>query len=206
MNAAAAAAPRRVGVFGGAFDPPHRGHGALVEQALRQLALTRLHVVPTGQAWHKARALTPGAHRLAMCCLAFAEGPAVQIDERELRRSGPSYTVDTLTELRTLYPDAELILLMGADQWAALPSWHRWRDVLALATPVVAHRPGAPQPAALHGVAPHLLPWAALDLSSTAVRAAAAAGAGVAELARLVPLAVARYIVDHGLYRSAGQP
>ncbi|TSE19944.1 Nicotinate-nucleotide adenylyltransferase [Tepidimonas alkaliphilus] len=196
-----AAAPRRVGVFGGAFDPPHRVHRALARLALRHLGLDALHVIPTGHAWHKARALSPAAHRLAMCRLAFARLPGVVIDPCELARPGPSYTADTLAELRARHPQAQLLLLIGADQWRALPTWHRWRDVLALATPVVAARPGATLADSPLGAPPRTLPWPARDMSSTAVRAAAAAGADVAALATLVPAAVARYIVRHGLYR-----
>ena len=198
------AVPRRVGVFGGAFDPPHRVHRALARLALRHLGLDVLHVIPTGYAWHKTRPLSPAVHRLAMCRLAFARLNRVVIDARELARPGPSYTADTLAELRTQDPQAELLLLIGADQWRALPSWQRWRDVLALATPVVAARPGAALADAPLGPPPRTLPWPARDVSSTAVRCAAAAGADVAELAALVPMAVARYIVAHGLYRPAG--
>jgi len=127
-------------VLGGAFDPPHRAHRALAEAALAQLDLDALHIVPTGQAWHKARPLTDATHRLAMCQRAFGDLPGVVLDARELRRTGPSYTVDTLTELRAEHPAAELLLLLGADQWAALPTWKRWRDVLALATVAVGIR------------------------------------------------------------------
>lgn len=191
---------RRIGVLGGAFDPPHRAHRALAEAALAQLDLDALHIVPTGQAWHKARPLTDATHRLAMCQRAFGDLPGVVLDARELRRTGPSYTVDTLTELRAEHPAAELLLLLGADQWAALPTWKRWRDVLALATVVVAQRPGcvAPGPSGASALSLELPP---LPVSSTAVRAAVAAGADDAALRALVPAAVARYIVEHGLYR-----
>ncbi|MCX7814113.1 MAG: nicotinate (nicotinamide) nucleotide adenylyltransferase [Tepidimonas ignava] len=191
---------RRIGVLGGAFDPPHRAHRALAEAALAQLDLDALHIVPTGQAWHKARPLTDATHRLAMCQRAFGDLPGVVLDARELRRTGPSYTVDTLTELRAEHPAAELLLLLGADQWAALPTWKRWRDVLALATVVVAQRPGcvAPGPPGARALSLALPP---LPVSSTAVRAAVAAGADEAALRALVPAAVARYIVEHGLYR-----
>ena len=83
------ARPLRLGVFGGAFDPPHVAHRALVEAALAQLQLDRLHVVPTGQAWHKARDLSPAQHRVAMAQLAFADLPGVQIDTREVAARRP---------------------------------------------------------------------------------------------------------------------
>ncbi len=91
----------RVGMFGGSFDPPHWAHRALAETALGQLALDRLHILPTGQAWHKARALSPAEHRVAMCKLAFGGLLNVNFDEREIHRDGPSYTADTLRELRS---------------------------------------------------------------------------------------------------------
>ena len=81
--------PLRVGMFGGAFDPPHRAHRALAEAALHQLGLDLLLVLPTGLAWHKSRGLTAAAHRVAMCELAFAGLPHLRIDQREIRREGP---------------------------------------------------------------------------------------------------------------------
>ena len=115
----------RIGVFGGAFDPPHIAHVALARAALAQLQLDQLRIVPTGQAWHKSRTLTPAVHRLEMASLAFAELDRVVVDPRETLRSGPSYTVDTLLELRTEYPQAQLFLLLGQDQAQVLGSWHR---------------------------------------------------------------------------------
>ena len=132
--------PKRVGVFGGAFDPPHNTHAALIELALVQLQLDQLRVVPTGQAWHKARPLSPAADRLAMAELAFSTIPGVVVDARETQRAGPTYTVDTLRELRQENPDAELVLLIGGDQARALPTWHRWHEILKIATICVADR------------------------------------------------------------------
>ena len=132
--------PKRVGVFGGAFDPPHNTHAALIEQALVQLQLDQMRVIPTGQAWHKARPLSPAADRLAMAELAFSTIPGVVVDARETQRAGPSYTVDTLRELRQENPHAELVLLIGGDQARALPTWHRWHEILQYATICVADR------------------------------------------------------------------
>ncbi len=120
---------QRLGVFGGAFDPPHLAHVALVEAALAQLQLDQVCVLPTGQAWHKPRNLSDAAHRLAMTRLAFAHVPQVVVDEREILRTGPSYTVDTLQELQTEYPQAQLYLLLGDDQRRALPAWHQIGEI-----------------------------------------------------------------------------
>lgn len=205
---------KRVGVFGGAFDPPHLAHRALAESALAQLRLDVLHILPTGQAWHKARTLSPAAHRLAMCQLAFGDLPQVQIDPREIRRTGPTYTVETLGEITREYPGARLFLLLGADQLLAFKTWVRWPEILTLATLAVADRapdrpadaaPGQPEPLDLTGLD---LPFERLQMplapiSATAIRASAAQttsrnGAG----GLLVPEAVARYISQHSLYQN----
>ena len=120
---------QRVGMFGGAFDPPHTAHRALAQAALEQLQLDALHVMPTGQAWHKARALSPAHHRIAMCERAFGDLPRVRIDRREPERLGPRYPADTLEELRAEYPQATLYLVLGADQLLAFKSWVRWEEV-----------------------------------------------------------------------------
>jgi nicotinate-nucleotide adenylyltransferase len=204
-------ATRRIGVFGGAFDPPHIAHVALAEAALAQLHLDELHVIPTGQAWHKSRTLTPKEDRLAMTRLAFAnlQGTVV-VDGREVLRDGPTYTLDTLHELQQEQPGAQLVLIMGADQASALPTWHGWQDILAIAIVSVAYRalstgdtarfdpkmlPGLP--AGAHFEALELPP---MDTSATEIRRRAALGV---DISSLVPPAVARYIDQHHLYRSA---
>ena len=134
------AQPRRVGMFGGAFDPPHWAHRALAETALTQLGLDVLHILPTGHAWHKSRILSSAEDRVAMCELAFGDLPDVRLDPREIQREGPSYTADTLRELQREYPQAELFLVLGADQLLSFKSWVRWQEVLELATLAVANR------------------------------------------------------------------
>jgi nicotinate-nucleotide adenylyltransferase len=197
-------AGRRVGVFGGAFDPPHRGHRTLAEVALHELALDELRIIPTGQAWHKARPLTDAAHRLAMCRLAFADLPRIVLDEREIRRPGPSYTLDTLRELQAEQPQAELYLVMGQDQAEALPTWRNWERIVELAIICVADRDGLSGQATRFVPPPALaarfrtLPMPAMPISATAVRAQVAAGQGAGAL---VSPAVARYIEDHHLYQ-----
>ena len=105
------AGEQRIGVFGGAFDPPHHAHVALARAAIEQFELGSLHVIPTGQAWHKARALSAAEHRLAMTRLAFQDDAKVVVDERELQRTGPTFTIDTLEALQAENPQARLYLL-----------------------------------------------------------------------------------------------
>ncbi len=207
------ASPQRVGMFGGAFDPPHWAHRALAETALKQLGLDVLHVLPTGHAWHKTRVLSSAADRVAMCHLAFDDLARVKIDEREIHREGPSYTADTLHELQREYPGAQLFLVLGADQLLAFRSWVRWQEVLSLATLAVANRAtniGADAPldqAVETDLSQVDLPFERLDMplrniSATAVRARleqAAQSASALEV--LVPEAVAGYISTHHLYQ-----
>lgn len=190
----------RVGMFGGAFDPPHRAHVSLAQAALRQLALDRLYVFPTGDAWHKARVLTPAQHRLAMTRLAFAPLAGVEVDDRELRRSGPTYSIDTLHELQREHPEAELFLLMGEDQAAGFTRWRAWQEIARIATLCVAARGDGTGLARLQQLPEVRL--AALELpqmpeSATDIRARLTAGQDIADL---VAPAVASYIASHHLY------
>lgn len=211
---AAAATIQRVGMFGGAFDPPHSAHRALARAALEQLRLDVLHVMPTGQAWHKSRTLSAAHHRIAMCEAAFGDLPRVRIDPRETARQGPSYTADTLEELRAQYPQATLYLVLGADQLLAFKSWVRWAEVLSLATLAVANRPTNIGAQALRGDAPLTdlsgvdVPFVPLrmplqHISATALRARLASEpADDPSLELLVPDAVASYISQNHLYQT----
>jgi nicotinate-nucleotide adenylyltransferase len=192
-------AARRVGLLGGAFDPPHQAHVALAQAALDQLRLDELRIVPTGQAWHKSRPLTAAIHRLAMARLAFAGLPRVVIDERELSRSGPTYTIDTLQALRLEQPGAEFYLVIGGDQWAAFTTWKRWQDVAHQAHLCVVDRPGLAQ-GGPDGVPVRHLHLGPMAISATALREHLARGRPLAEVSDQVPAAVARYISDHRLY------
>lgn len=199
-------AVRRIGVFGGAFDPPHIGHVALAKAALEQLQLDELRIIPTGNAWHKTRTLTPAVHRLAMAELAFADVAKVVIDPRETQRSGPSYTVDTLQELRTQFAGAELFLILGQDQAQALDSWHHWEQIPQLAIICVAARAnfsGARDPFdALSTLVPGVryLEMPSVPVSATDIRRAVANHQNVAPL---VFEPVARYIEHYHLYQTA---
>jgi len=194
---------QHIAMFGGAFDPPHLAHRALAEAALTQLPIDVLHVMPTGEAWHKNRALTGAAYRLAMCRLAFEGLPKLRIDDREIRRIGPSYTLDTLRELQLEDSDAKFFLIMGQDQAQALPTWRHWREIVAIATICVADRDlltgretgFTPPPELASQFQKIQMP--AMDISATGIRARAATGQGIEPL---VSPAVARYIEDHHLY------
>ena len=210
MSSAAANRPLHIGVFGGAFDPPHQAHVALAKAALAQLALDTLHIVPTGQAWHKARQLSAAADRLAMTRLAFAGLERVVVDEREIHRPGPSFTVDTLEALQAEYPGAELYLVLGADQVAALPSWHRWQEVLKIAIICIADRTsgagveGTFKLECLAGQAVQTLQLPLMPFSATDIRQQiASADPGSPGWHTLVPEPVARYIERHRLYLSS---
>ena len=198
---------QRLGMFGGSFDPPHITHVALVETAVRQLALDQMRVFPTGQAWHKARTLSPAQDRLAMAQLAFGGLERVAVDDREIRRDGPTWTIDTLRELQLEFPGARLFLVIGGDQAAALPSWREWREIMRIATVSVAGRPdttgaSAAQDPSTASLPQYSGPFEALQLppasvSATDIRQRVSAHKGVAHL---VPDAVARYIDQHHLY------
>ena len=206
---AASPGPRRIGLLGGAFDPPHQAHQALARAAIAQLRLDELRLLPTGDAWHKARTLSPGPHRLAMARLAFAGLPQAVVDDRELRRTGPTYTVDTLRELAAEHPGAELLLVIGADQAQAFDRWREPGAITRLATICVARRPpddtGEMAPDVMSAEPTYPIPggrWLPLDmapmlLSATAIRQRLGQGLGADGL--LDP-AVARYIAQHHLY------
>ena len=214
MIAEAALKTQRIGVFGGAFDPPHNAHLALARAALAQFELDALHVVPTGQAWHKARSLSAPEHRLAMAKLAFENLPRVVVDGRELRRTGPTFTIDTLQALHAENPQAQLYLVIGADQFADFGHWHRWQEILQIAIICIAGRALSTgikaefdaQSDKFEASNPRFL---TLDLplmpvSATRIRKLiASGGAAAAEIAQLLPEPVARYISLHQLYRSA---
>lgn len=170
---------------------------------MTELALNELLVVPTGHAWHKARELTPANHRLAMAELAFAEVTGAKVDPLETQRSGPSFTVDTLRAMTARQPDADLFLIMGADQAAALTTWRDWQAILQIAIICVADRSDLTGASTSFEAETHFperflhLSMPAMTLSATHVRAAFAAGQPIKGL---VCEAVARYIAEHHLY------
>jgi nicotinate-nucleotide adenylyltransferase len=196
---------RRIGVFGGAFDPPHLAHVALVRSAIEALQLDEVRVLPTGHAWHRSTGLSDATHRLAMARLAFAGLPHVVVDDREIRRAGPSYTADTLGEIAREEPGAQLYLLIGDDQRRSLPAWHRIDEIARLAIICAAARDPqvtawpADEARAGHATGPVVqpLPMPLMPISATDIRERLSRQADVAAL--LVP-GVERYIHEHHLY------
>jgi len=133
-----------IGVFGGTFDPIHYGHLRLAEDMADVLSLDRVLLIPAGQPPHRGAPRIAASHRLEMVRRAIAGNPRFVADAREVQRPHPSYTVDTLISLRTELGAAQpLWLLLGADAFLDLPSWHEWRRLFELANIAVAERPGA---------------------------------------------------------------
>lgn len=202
------AAGRRIGVLGGTFNPPHLGHLLIAQEALDQLGLAQVRFVPAAVPPHKEVPTDPGAPaRLAMVTAALGADPRFAADDLELRRGGPSYTVDTLRALHATYPGAELTFIVGGDMAASLPTWRDPAEVVALARLAVAEREGAARADILERLA--TIPGAVeqvdffdlprIDFSSSLVRRRVAAGRPITYL---VPDRVAEYIAQHGLYRS----
>jgi nicotinate-nucleotide adenylyltransferase len=208
---------RCIGIFGGTFDPIHYGHLRTAFELREKLALNEVRFVPCGQPPHRSGHVTPSAVRLQMLEAALAAEPGYVIDQRELERPGPSYTIDTLASLREEFPETALCLLVGMDAFLDLPTWHDWRKLLAFAHLVVAHRPGwqAPQRGLLgdlirqHKTATvrdlrervagsiHIEPVTQLEVSSTELRRSIRAGI---EPRYLLPDSVWRIIVATHCY------
>lgn len=206
----------KVGIFGGSFDPPHQGHRALAEAAFGHLGLDRLHWLPAGRPWQRRHELAPAEHRRAMVAAAIEGRPGFVLDDRELARPGPSYTIDTVGELLAEQPGARLFLLIGEDQLQRLPTWHRWQELVGQVTLAVAHRGALREPPtelaralAAAGRRIERLPMPPMAVSSTAIRAhlGDTLPPGTPRAAALVPdllaPAVARYIDSHHLYAAA---
>lgn len=195
----------RTGVLGGTFDPIHVGHMAAAEAAMSCAHLDRVIFIPTGVPPHRAPTAAPPEHRLEMTRLATAaaEDERFAVSDLELRRAGPSYTSDTLRELRAEKPDVELFLILGWDAARLFSTWHEPDEVRRLATTVVVARPGSgsPQPvdlqAAGFGDSVILCLERTPDVSSSSIRQSIKSGGSIAGK---VALAVERYIAAHHLY------
>lgn len=200
---------KRIALFGGTFNPIHLGHLEVARAAMAELDLGRLVLVPSARPPHKTgERLAPGEDRLAMCRLAVGDDPHLEVSDVELRAEGPSYTVNTLRHFRAERPQAELLLLVGADMLRDFHLWHRVADIVRLARVVTMPRPGVEvgpladlRQSLGDDVAERLLSdmlhTPLVDVSSTEIRRRVACGEAIEDL---VGPAVARYIREHGLY------
>jgi nicotinate-nucleotide adenylyltransferase len=201
----------RVGILGGAFNPPHIGHLVCAQEALVQLELDKVVFVPVGQAPHRELPGDPGAEtRLEMVELAIADDDRFASSRIEIDREGPSYTSDTLRELREKAPDDEPFLILGGDQAAALPQWHEPEQVLDLAQVAVVERSNWSRSAIwiklgrLRGAERvRYLDMPIVQVSSSAIRRRVGEGLPIRYLA---PDRVAGYIGSNGLYGAAPTP
>jgi nicotinate-nucleotide adenylyltransferase len=185
-----------IGLFGGSFDPVHHGHLIVGQVAAEQLRLDALRFVPAReQPFKRGKHCSSPEHRAAMLSLATAGRPGFEVELSELQRPGPSYTVDTLRELRQQEPTAEFVLLLGADAAAELPAWREADQIPRLARIAVFARPGSPVPD--HPWVSAVVDVPAIDISATEIRERVARGQSVRYW---VPDAVAEYIGTHRLY------
>ena len=197
--------PLKVGILGGAFNPPHLGHLICAQEALVRLELDRVLLVPFGEPPHRELPEDPGAEaRFEMCSLVASEDPSLEASRLEIDRPGPSYTVDTLSGLRDAAPEDSHVLILGGDQLAALPSWREPERVLELATVSGVPRGEYTREriegdlGSLAGAdAVRFFDMPAVEISSTLVRDRAARGEPIRYL---VPDSVAEYIATKGLY------
>ncbi len=197
----------RLGILGGTFDPPHVGHLWLAALAAEALDLERILFMPAAQPPHKGgRLVTRATDRLLMTRLAIAADPAFELCPIEMERTGPSYTVDSVAELKRAYPGTQLFLVMAADSLAEIDTWREPDRLLAAAEWIVGPRPGSelPDRSALEdrfgaGASRiHLLAGPSLDVSSSEIRRRVAAGHTIRYL---VPRNVEELIIERGLYR-----
>ena len=191
----------RLGLLGGTFDPPHLGHLAAATAARDALGLDRVDLLPANDPWQKSgqgRTVTPAGVRLEMVRALVGGTDGLGVDDREIRRGGATYTVDTLEEIHGEAPDTELYLIMGVDTARGFPTWQRHVDVASLSTLVVVSRGNERPSAPADAVRTEFVSMDPVDVSSSEVRAAVANGTDVT--ASVGP-AVAAFISSHGLYR-----
>lgn len=212
---------KAIGIFGGTFDPIHYGHLRLALELYEALDLANVHIIPCYRPVHRKLPVASPEDRLAMVKRAVMDEPALYADAREIHRKSPSYTIDTLLELRQEFPSIPLCLLVGIDAFLGLPSWHRWKEILTIAHIIIAHRPQYQLPT--DGVIANLLqerlqndiaflhtnlsgailfrPITALEISATDIRKQIAMGRNPRYL---LPDVVYDYIKQNGTYNVAG--
>lgn len=203
----------RIGVFGGTFDPVHLGHLMIAEQAREHLGLSEVRWIPAATAPHEQlKNASDSSHRLAMVQLAICGNSKFVCDGREIRRGGKSYTIDTLHELKSQFPNSDLVILMGADSLREFSKWRMPSEICKVAQVVVIVRGGQPAPnlSMLAEFLPeskspqqlsdeHILSMPQFEVSSSDIRRRVALGKSIRYM---VPAAVEAYIRQHNLYRS----
>jgi nicotinate-nucleotide adenylyltransferase len=199
----------RIGVLGGTFDPVHLGHLMIAEEARVTLGLSEIMLVPAGQPLLKpAHPITPAEHRLQMLRLAIADRPHFRVSTIEIERPGPSYTVDTIAELKGQSgSEDEIFFILGWDSLSQLAEWREPLRIIEMCYLVAVPRPGYQRPdlealeAGIPGISQRVvfLEKPQVDISASAIRELAARGAPVNHL---VPGPVAEYIVEHKLYKA----
>jgi nicotinate-nucleotide adenylyltransferase len=200
----------RLGLMGGTFDPPHYGHLVIAEEARLVFGLDRVDFVTSADPPHKqGREISPAEHRYAMTLLSVATNPHFRVSRREIERSGPSYSVDTLQEYRSECPGAELFFITGADAILEILTWHRADEAVRLCTFIAATRPGYDL-ARMERVLPasylsriHTVSVPGIEISSTDIRERLRQGKSIRYL---VAEPVEQYIATYGLYREEGAP
>jgi nicotinate-nucleotide adenylyltransferase len=207
-----------IGIFGGTFDPIHYGHLRSAFEMLQALDFEEVRFIPCSDPPHRGVTYASASQRYQLVAIAIGGQDGFVADDRELRRSGPSYTIDTVAALREEFPDRPLGLIIGMDAFLGLPTWHRWDEILDFAHIVVAHRPGWKAPdigvlgelivehgthrvdelhARAHGLV-HIHAVTQLEIASTEIRELVAAGR---DPRFLMPDAVRDAILDMGLYK-----
>ncbi|MFJ9517787.1 nicotinate-nucleotide adenylyltransferase [Kitasatospora sp. NPDC101801] len=196
-------ARKRLGVMGGTFDPIHHGHLVAASEVASAFHLDEVIFVPTGQPWQKSdRVVTPAEDRYLMTVIATAENPQFSVSRIDIDRQGPTYTVDTLRDLRALHPDADLFFITGADALSQILSWRDSEELFSLAHFIGCTRPGhVLSDAGLPAGGVSLVEVPALAISSTDCRVRVAKGDPVWYL---VPDGVVRYIDKRALYARGG--
>jgi nicotinate-nucleotide adenylyltransferase len=188
----------RLGVMGGTFDPIHNGHLVAASEAAAAFNLSEVIFVPTGEPWQKTRKVTKSEDRYLMTVVATASNPRFKVSRVDIDRAGPTYTIDTLRELRELHPDADLYFITGADAIAQILSWRDVDQIWGLAHFVAVSRPGHQMTLPEHPEgAISVLEIPALAISSTDIRQRVSAAKPVWYL---VPDGVVQYIAKHQLY------
>ncbi len=194
----------KIGILGGTFDPVHVGHLAAANAAFECADLDRVVFIPAAQPPHRGAAVASASDRLEMCRLATAGDARFAVSDVEVRRAGPSYTLDTLVDLIRAHPHDELVLILGWDAASQFRTWHEPQRVQAIAPIVVIGRPGSEWPKDADLLAAGLDPARVVmcqrptpDVSASEVRSACGAGESISGI---VPAAVERYIQLHGLY------